>query len=280
MKRFLLAVSAIIGLAAFSPLTAADQIPGNKGKNAQERKDDQRVKNARDDVQEAQKKLQEDQKELAAAGKELDKLQDRVKKVTKELQDVRKEVEAKLESSMGLQKLLDEQAGAQKRFDEVARPLLDELKKSPAYETASKTAESAKSRLKSLREDKTLPEKDRLQKVTQANLEALAVSKLERETLDADPKAKEMKGELSAVQQRVSGLRDRIRTSVESDSEFKTAKKAFDKAKDDIEKAETRLTKLREEVSQSQRKLAQEQAQLQKAQLQDKRNEVRKPGKN
>ncbi len=252
----------------------------NKAKAAQEKRDDQKVKDEKEDVKQAQDKLKGDQKELQDAQNALGEAEGREKIARQKLDEVRKRISAKAEKNSGIEKALAEQEAAKKAYDEVATPILKTLKDSKEHQAATKKVEDARARLKTVREDASLSDDGKRKATAQASQDALALSELESKTLEANPSAKSARTKLANVQDRVNQIRVKIRNEVEANSEISSSLQAMRSAADASEVAGQKVKRIRDKIAASQAKVAREQQQVKQAEAQDKANDNKNPPKN
>jgi hypothetical protein len=256
MARFLL--TGMLAL-AWSATVVADNKPNDKG---QERRDNQRVNAARDDVEEAQKKLAEESREVREAVVELVKAQAAAAESAQEVAGTRTAVEQRHGERAGLDRALEAAGQAQAAYDAAAKPILTSLHATEKYQAARKTADEARARSQAAA--------DYDPKVLEM---VLAPTNMERDALTADSTAAKLKAALDERLGRVAAARTAVREAVENDSEVGKALGRLDRAKDAVDRAERKLADERAKALAAVRKLAQEQAQLRQAIANDKKND-------
>lgn len=252
---------------------AANPAWAQKGKNNQERRDNQRVAAAEQDVKHAQEKLRDAERDLDKAQSAKRDSASELKSVTAKLKKTRDQVAAKLEQEFKIDSALADQSAAQQVYDKAKEPILTALKAKPEYQAALKAAEQARTKIKDIKLDLTIAESERKKQLSDASLATLAPNKLEQAAIDADSAAKDAKAKLSAASEKVAALREKIRKVIEADGEIKSAQAAFDKAKATDDKAQDKLAAEQKQLTEAQQKLAREQAQLAQAKLADKKND-------
>lgn len=262
-----------VGFGLLVSPTLADN-KNNKGKSAQEKRDDEKIKDAKEDVKVAQDKLKDDQKELQDAQKVLVEAEAKEKSARQKLDEIRKRIEAKAESGSGLDKALAAQDAAKKIFDEAAAPVLKTLKESPAYQAAVKKVADADARLKSIRANESLSTEAKRRELILASKDKLATNELEQAALEADSSAKAARAKLTDAQDRVNQIRAKIRNQIDADPEIKSSLQAMRSAAEATEVAGQKMQRIRDKIAADTAKLAREQQQVKQAELQDKLNDA------
>ena len=252
---FLIAVLTL----AMSAKSIADDKPNNNG---QERRDNQRVNAARDDVEEAQKKLVEESRDVREALAELVKAQDVAAVSAKEVAKTRAAAEQRHSERAGLDRAQEAAGTAQAAYDKVAKPILRTLHATEKYQAALKTADEARA--------KSQAGADHDPNVLKT---VLAPTNMEREALAADATAAKLKASLDECFKRVAAAQTAVREAVERDSDVSQALERLGRAKGVVDQAERKLAGERAKALAAVRKLAQEQAQLRQAITNDKKND-------
>lgn len=241
---------------------------------ARERKDDQKIKDAKEHVKEAQDKLKDDQKVLQDAQKAVADAEAKEKAARQRLDEIRKRIEAKAESGSGLDKSLAAQDAAKKTFDEAAAPVLRTLKETPAYQAAAKKVADADARLKAIRADESLSAEAKRRELVQASKDKLATNELEQTALEADPSAKSARAKLADTQDRVNQIRAKIRNQIDADPEIKSSLQTMRSAAEATEVAGQKMQRIRDKIATDLAKLAREQQQVKQAEVADKANDA------
>lgn len=240
---------------------------------ARERKDDQKIKDAKEDVKEAQDKLKDDQKALQDAQKAVAEAEAKEKTARQKLDEIRKRIESKAESGSGIDKALAAQEAARKTFDEAAAPVLKTLKGTPAYQAAAKKAAGADARLKTIRADESLSIEAKRRELVLASKDKLATSELEQAALEADPSAKSARAKLADAQDRVNQIRAKIRNQIDSNPEIQSSLQAMRSAAEATEIAGQKMQRIRDKIAADNAKLTREQQQVKQAEAADKAND-------
>lgn len=245
----------------------------NKAQSAQEKRDDQKIKNEKEDVKHAQDKLKSDQKELQAAQKAFDEIEGKEKAARQKLDEVRKRINAKYEKNSGIEKALADQDAAKKLYDDAAAPVLKALQEKPEYQAAVKQVAEAEARLKAIRADESLSADAKRKAIAQASRDKLVTSDLEQKDLADDPAAKSARARLADAQERVNEIRIKVRSLIDGDSEIKSSLHAMRSAAEDAEAAGEKVKRIRDRIAADAAKLNREQQQVKQAEIQDKQND-------
>ncbi|OAI52248.1 hypothetical protein AYO47_06385 [Planctomyces sp. SCGC AG-212-M04] len=159
----------------------------------------------------------------------------------KEYQSTKESVEKSAEDSLGLKKLREESAQAQKAYHEAADPVLHVLKSSEEYQKVEKASEAAKAKIQALKEDSSLSEEEKKSQLPALIGESMKASTLERTTLQKDARVQAAKEKLEGVQKKLAELQKKANEKVEKDSTVAAAHEAVKNAFASIQAAEANL---------------------------------------
>lgn len=249
-----------------------------KSGNAQERKDDARVRREKEDVEEAKDAVNDAQKSLTRALKEAAASEAREKVVLHALNAARERVEERLGKKVGLDVESTRFKEAQSEYEKAKGPIVERLKASQEYQSAVKSAETAMNQLRELRGDDSLTDDQRKAKSTELTRLSLGPSRLEQSAVAADESANRAHTRLDEIQKRVAALREKIRKEVDAEPDVRKALSDVESARKDSNKADSEVVKARNHLHSARTKLAQQQD-LRKAQIKDKQNDGKKKGK-
>ncbi len=254
--------------------------PPKKGDNnsAQEKKDDAKIKQQTEEAQRAQREAQEESKHLADAEKDLANARAKLKSAAKSEEDARDSVGAKQERLVGMDKATADQGASKTAYEAVATPILASLKETAAYKATKLKAESAIVESRKIQSNTELSAAEKRQKEVAATNQALAVGELERNTIQADAKARALKEKYDAAQARIAELRKKIKEAVDADSSVKAAHQTLNKAKESAEAAQIRVAAAAKKVAAARAKLNREAQDVSQAKAADKANDNK--GKN
>lgn len=272
---FVLGLIVVAGSFDGAPAVAFDKKPGN----AQERKDDARVRREKEDVEEAQDAVKDAQKSLNNAIKAATAAEAREKAVLKALNAARERVEERLGKKVGLDVESTRFKEVQSEYEKAKGPIVERLKASSDYQSAVKSAETALDQLRALRGDDSLTDDQRKAKSTELTRLSLGPSRLEQSAVAADEAANGAHTRLDEIQKRVAALREKIRKEVDAEPDVRKALSDVESARKDSNKADGEVAKARNHLRSARVKLAQQQQDLLKAQVKDKQNDGKKRGK-
>jgi hypothetical protein len=263
---------------AWAPACAAQN---SKNKNAaQEKKDDARVKNARQDVSSAQKKIDSVLKELAAAKKEAENSFEAIATAKKAMDDTSNRLERWISQNLGIPAAIEAQRTAQAAYDEAAKPMIAAMKANPKYLPLVERADKADKFLKSLPTNTVLDETTRRQQESAALKELADLRSTVSSYLESLPELKYPREKLVAAQTKLAELRGQLKKQLELHPDLMSAEKKWSQSKVLHEKNKGRLATLGRNLAAEQSKLAAERAQLSKATMQDKQNDNKNNSKN
>ena len=226
--------SALAQKLPFSPKATAK---ANAGLNSMNREQDRRQQ-----LNQAKRNFSKAELEaIAAANQEITAAKAAHRAAVKDFQSTRESVEKSVDALLGIKKVQEEVAAAQKAYREVADPVLHELKSSPDYKAAEKTAGSAKSKIQELKDDSSLSEEDRKSRMTKLVGESMAASNLERQTLQKEPRVKTAREQLETIQKKLAALQKQAAEKVEKDSAVTAAQEAVKGAHASVKAAEGNL---------------------------------------
>ncbi len=260
----------IVGLLFLAPSSAAQK---SKSNAAQEKKDDARVKDAKQDVSEAQKKIQNDLKELKAADAETKKSFAAIATAKKSMDEASSKLERWISQNLGIPEAIESQRSLQTAYDEASKPLIAAMKTNPKYMPLVERAAKADKLLKSLATNTELDEATRRQQQSAAAKEMADLKATVNTYLESLPELKYPKEKLVAAQTKLAELRLQLKKQLEMHPDLKAAEKKWSQAKENYQKDVQRMATLSRKAASDKSKLVAEQAQLQKANMQDKQND-------
>lgn len=202
------------------------------------------------DVKKAGENLQADMKQLGEAQRMLVAAQANLKAANLNLTSAKEKAEAAQERSVGLDKLLLEQKAAKKDLKDGSLPVLAEIEKTPQYEEAKRKAEAAKGK-----------------KGAEAAQDAMAVTHLERDAIEHDPRTKPLKEKVAAADKAVLDARAKIKAGVHEDNGVKTAELEIEKYKGELRQAQQYVGQLMQKAGYDQAVLNREQQEAQMMQM-------------
>jgi hypothetical protein len=253
----------------------------NQGKNnGQEKKDDARVQNARQDVNQAASKIQAGIKDVREAEGDVRKLQGSLVETKREMDATEKRLEDWVGERNGLSTAVEAQRKAQQAYDEAAKTEIASMKTNPKFAPLAQRVEAADKAMKDINARQDIDGTTR-QSMLSPHASVLSDWRYAvTNHLETVPKLKELKSVLASAQAKVAELRLLIKKQVEVHPDLKAAQKKWEKAKSESDKAEAELVAARRQVASDNSKLAAEKMQLSRAMAQDRQNDGKKNNNN
>jgi hypothetical protein len=278
-QSFLPIVFSLLFVFVSSVAESADKNNKNNN-NAQERRDDQRIASAREDLNDIEKKLQADIKQANAADGELKKLHEKVVAAKKELDAVRDKTEKDVAHKLKLSETTEAQRKAFQDFDEASKPVIAAMKSDPKYVSVAQKADAAEKLLKELAARTDLDDTSRQHMQSQASKDLADWRYNLKIYLDNAESLKPYRDKLAVVQAKLTDIRTQVKMQTENHGDVRKAEKLWDAAKASQAKADLELQTLRRKIAADNAKLVSERSQLAKAIAQDKQNNNSNKNKN
>ena len=253
---------------------------GNASNSARERKDNVKVQNERQDINEAEEKIQADLKELRAAEAESKKSAAAFADSSKAKNETIDRLEKTLGEKLGIPRANESQRVAQLAYDEASKPWMEAMKTNPKYMPAIEKAGQASVILKSLATEPQQDESLRKQQQTQAASDMAEWRSTLSSYLASISELNPTREKVASSQKKVAELRAQLKQQVDSHPDLKASEKERLQAKDANEKDEQKVATLRRKAASDQSKLMAEKSQLAKAIAQDKQNDGQNKNQN
>jgi len=257
-----------------APASAAQK--GNKSQAAQEKKDDARIKNARQELSAAEKKVRSDVKEFNAAELEAKRSFQAIASAKKAMDETSNRLERWISQNLGMPEAIEAQRAAQAAYDEAAKPLIAAMKANPKYMPLVERADKASQLLKSLATNTEIDETLRRQQQSAASKELADLRSTVSTYLESLSELEYPRQKLVTAQNKLAELRAQLKKQLELHPDLLAAEKKWNQSKEQHEKNVGRLASLRSKALSDKSRLAAEQAQLAKANQQDKQNDNKK----
>lgn len=269
MYRTSLVILGIVWIVAPGSVTADQKQPSSK---QDEKRENEAVREAERDVEDARGKLKAAEGEAREASKAWKSALTERQAAAAALQEVRERLEAEHQESTGL-------AEARRRLKESAAELASVSR--PILEKVHQLQPDVVSELAGLHEHLRQQDDPVLRREAATKIPPLTarLRELEREALRQDPQAAKL---LETVDQQESRVRDSVKKfdlAVERDPNLRRAQQAFTMADRRAEQAEESAAKATRRVNDARNALAKAMERLQQKQLQDRRDDNRKPKK-
>jgi hypothetical protein len=258
--------------------TWADQ--NGKKPSAQEKKDAQRIQEAKKDLSEAQKKMQGDIKVMRGAEAEAKKSFEAIATAKKAMDETTSRIERWISQNLGIPEAIEAQRSLQSAYDEAAKPLIASMKTNPKYMPLVERASKAEALLKSLPNNTEIDEATRKQQQSAAAKEMSDLRATVSTYLESLSELKYPKEKLVTAQNKLAELRQQLKKQLEAHPDVQAAKKKWEKSKDDHDKELQQLAAARRKAVADESKIIAERAQLAKANMQDKMNDAKNNNKN
>ena len=163
-----------------------------------------------------------------------------VKRAQQALADVVAKLRTDFESGQDWQNAAAAQKQAQADYEAARKPVVESVKKKPAYLNAEKEKAEAEKELNDLRAKNTIGEPI-LKAVNKQSEAANLLMKLENEALNADPKVVESRKKLADANTAVAALKKQFDGSLAADTNWQEAKKGVDTAQEQVASAQKEL---------------------------------------
>jgi TolA-binding protein len=263
----LVLVLGIGGVLVHSSSSSAD-----RPKSGQEKRDDQKVQQAKKDVAKAEDRLRDSIREFEQRNRARERAWQEHRQASERLNQIRAQAQERHEEALGISEAFAAKRPIELAFDQASLKVLEPLRSTPAYQVALKRAQAGQAQIQALRAvSQALSDKDVV--LARAYRDAAAVTELERMTLDTDHGLKELRDRLNAAKQRIADMRAKAQSLANSDPAVVGARKALAEGDAALLNAIKRIGDLMIEVEEKRQHLAREKAQLQQAIQQDKRND-------
>ena len=277
-KLLLVTVLSFGILLTVGPSASAAQNNKNNNQN-DERRENEAVQKAQQDVNAAEKSLRDVEKSAKQAAEKVRDAERDQSKATGHLQKLRDDLEAKHADLLELTEAKRTLNTARAAYEKAGAPILKAVVESDKYKAAVEAAKNADRRLATVREDQEGDASDRLKQMTELSKTKLVPGQMEREALDAESSLSPQRTELKAAEATAAKAHEAVEKAVEKDPALKSAKDAFEKAKDHVVAARHESAKEARQMTDARQKLTREQQNLQQKINADRKDD-NKPKKN
>lgn len=232
------------------------QNKGNQSRKQDEKRENEAVRKAQGEVQDAEKAIRKAETSLVDARRNLTKAIAERTAAGKNVQNTIDRLESEHAEGKGLIAARERFKSAQAAYEAAAEPIRERLKNDPAYVAAQTNVDKTKAALKVEEGDA------RLQAAKESAAALRKVRELEKAALERDPQAKKLNKEMDEAQAALQGTIERFNKAVENDPELKSAKKAFESAKKGEDQAESAIARETRDLGTARSKLAKAQQTL------------------
>lgn len=241
---------------------------------AQDRKDEQRenerVKNAEKEVNEAKRDFAEIQKKLKEKLRSIDAREDSLSKTLRSYREAEDDAEQEIGASIGIPSALAKVKENRKKLDDASKPVLEQLHATPQWKELLQEVEIAKQKKEELNENAELDEAQRDAKMLELNRILTKPSEAETKAIQLSPDCIPLQSALSKSVDELESLRKKIsREKVQSHPKVVQATKRVEEAKKELATHRRDLVTIRNNVSKAMGKVTTAQSELTKARVAD-----------
>lgn len=256
---------------AVSPANAADT---GRARRADEQREDEAVRKAREAVGDAEQQVRQAQKVLQRSQSHFREAEAERTRAGVALQKTLDRLEKQHAESGAMGAARERLNEARARFKEASKPILAKVRSQPAYVAAERERAEALALLA------PEAEADREEVARRASDAAATMREMERAATAADPGLTALDAEVTAAEERFKTAQSRFEKAVENDPELAVARKAFDTAKGAEAKAEGTLIRENRDLITARMKLARAQQSLAAKRMADQRDTNKPPKPN
>ncbi len=274
MTRTPLAIYALFLSAAFFVSTTRFVPSGYGQSKAQDRKDEQRenerVKKAEKDVNEAKRELTDIQKKLKEKLRSVDAREDGLGKLLRAYRDTVDDAEQEIGASIGIPGALAKVKESRKKLDEASLPVLAVLHATPQWKSLLQDVEAAKQKKQELNENAELEDSERDAKLSEIDRLLRKPSEVESNAIQQSPVCKPLQVTLSKTVDELDSLRKKISTDkVLSHPKVAQASKRVEEAKKELASQRKEFATIRGRVAKGIKQLTIAQTELTNARVAD-----------
>jgi septal ring factor EnvC (AmiA/AmiB activator) len=264
---FLFCVASIIAL---QPAAAQAQKNNNNQNKQDEKRENERVKDAEKKLSDARKELGQHQTKLKAAIKKLDGAEDKLTAAKRSLREAEDQIEKELGQSIGLPQAVAEIIEKRKVFTELSKPILEQLHASPEWKALEAQVSKAKAEKEELRENVEIEEAEFAEKFKALNQILDRPVAVETKALSANAECEAARVELDKASAKLVELRKKLSPEkIESHPLVTAAKKSVKEKEAVVKSDEKEVASARSAAAKSQREVSQAQSNLSKARTAD-----------
>lgn len=274
MTRTPLAIYALFLSAAFFVSTTRFVPSGCGQSKAQDRKDEQRenerVKKAEKDVNEAKRELTDIQKKLKEKLRSVDAREDGLGKLLRAYRDTVDDAEQEIGASIGIPGALAKVKESRKKLDEASLPVLAVLHATPQWKSLLQDVEAAKQKKQELNENAELEDSECDAKLSEIDRLLRKPSEVESNAIQQSPVCKPLQVTLSKTVDELDSLRKKISTDkVQSHPKVAQASKRVEEAKKELASQRKEFATIRGRVAKGIKQLTIAQTELTNARVAD-----------
>ncbi|ADG68712.1 hypothetical protein Plim_2890 [Planctopirus limnophila DSM 3776] len=262
-----LCVLSMLCVCTQTTVACADQ--KSRANSRDEKRENEAVKEARQDLDKAKDRLKDEEKQLRAARADFQKAEQERKQAASALQKLREQMEEKYEQETGLQAARQNLKQLTIERDRVLGPIVQAIRQRETGLSAGlKQAEEKLSRATTLDERKGAAKQIAEYQAQFRQLEATAI--------EADPRAKELSRKVALQEQQVQSANQKLDRIIERDNQLKAAEQKFAASRKAEDVAEQAVSKASRDVAQAQASVDRAEKQLAQKVAQDRKDKNRK----
>lgn len=248
-------------------MACADQ--KSRANSRDEKRENEAVKEARQDLDKAKDRLKDEEKQLRAGRADFQKAEQERKQAASTLQKLREQVEEKYEQETGLLAARQNLKQLTIERDRVLGPIVQAIRQRETGLSAGlKQAEEKLSRATTLDERKGAAKQIAEYQAQFRQLEAAAI--------EADPRAKDLSRKVTLQEQQVQTANQKLDRIIERDNQLKAAEQKFAASRKAEDAAEQAVSKASRDVAQAQAGVDRAEKQLAQKVAQDRKDKNRK----
>ncbi|MDX1925263.1 MAG: hypothetical protein SFV81_02020 [Pirellulaceae bacterium] len=257
---------------------AAFFLPGethaqSKADRRDEKRENERVQNAKDDLQRAQRELAMAIRDFRLHSADLRQTEASLRSTQLKYSQAREAAEERLAENSGLPDAIRKMRGIRDQIDSLTKPIVDELHKSQKWLTATQKANDAKAIREQLLADESRTDSELEPQLAELEKLIAVPAAMESAAVDADPKLKQLKLDYHAALDVIADLRRKLDTSkIDADPEVKSGRSAVEGIERELNRKRKSLAALNTKVAHAQGDLANANKKLQQAQAADQKD--------
>lgn len=254
-------------------VSAAQNGKQTNAQKADERRENESVRKAQQDVKTTQQAETTAERSFKKAVDELKAAERQLVQAASQLQKVKDDLEEKYSATHGLNDARTAAEVARREYDRAGQPFLQKLAETPKYQQAVEAARQADLQLTRLRNETDTNADDRRKAIAEAARVKLIPAQLQRETLDSEPSLKPQRARLTAAEDAVAKLRKQVDQAIDKDAALRAVTDKIENLKQEIATARKSVSKEERDLAAARQKLTREQQDLQQKILADKRDD-------
>lgn len=261
---------AVLLLCLVWPAVSQAQRAKGSANQRDEKRENERVRKAQREFDQARQSLNLHQADLRTAIKKLDQSEDVLAQAKRALREAEKSAELEIGQTLGLPAAYADLQQSQAKLAELSRPVLDKMHSTDQWKTLESQVAQAKLERDELKENLELEEAERLSRLKELSTIILRPYELEETTIAGDPDCLAAKKEVEDRSAKLAELRKKITANkVKWHPQVVKVQKELDKAEDSLDKTEKNLIGERNKATKAQRAYQQAQIELARAKQAD-----------